>query len=105
MVSIVLNSLNEVPVPFDSLGPCQFPTLGFVVDRFWQMKCHVPEPFYAIKARLDKNENFAELKWDRVKIFDRATCVILYELCMENPIAIITKIDAKDTKKLYVTFQ
>lgn len=66
------------------------------------MKCHVPEPFYIIKSRLDKNETFAELKWDRVKVFDKATCVILYELCMEDPTAFVTKIDAKDTKKLYV---
>jgi DNA topoisomerase-3 len=32
-----------------SFGPCQFPTLGFVVDRFKQIRDFVVEPFWAIR--------------------------------------------------------
>ena len=29
-------------------GPCQFPTLGFIVDRYLKHKNFVPEPFWKI---------------------------------------------------------
>lgn len=32
-----------------SYGPCQFPTLGFIVQRKWDIDAHVPESFWKIK--------------------------------------------------------
>ena len=29
-----------------SWGPCQFATLGFIVDRAWKIDSHVVEEFY-----------------------------------------------------------
>jgi DNA topoisomerase-3 len=84
---------------FSRLGPCQFPTLGFVVDRFWQIKCFTAEPFYVIKCRLEKGDEGVDLLWDRVRLFDKPTAVICYDLCMESGTAIVTSIDAKDTTK------
>jgi DNA topoisomerase-3 len=34
-----------------SYGPCQFPTLGFIVDRFKQIRDFVPEKFWTINLR------------------------------------------------------
>ena len=31
-----------------SYGPCQFPTLGFIVQRKWDVDAHVPEKFWTI---------------------------------------------------------
>jgi DNA topoisomerase-3 len=32
-----------------SFGPCQFPTLGFIVQRWWEHQAHTPEDFWRIK--------------------------------------------------------
>jgi DNA topoisomerase-3 len=34
--------------PLISYGPCQFPTLGFIVQRAWEAAAHVSEPFWRI---------------------------------------------------------
>lgn len=31
-----------------SIGPCQFPTLGFVVDQFKKVDSFIPEDFWRI---------------------------------------------------------
>jgi len=33
-----------------SYGSCQFPTLGFVVERYKQVQAFVPEPFWKIRG-------------------------------------------------------
>lgn len=35
-----------------SYGSCQFPTLGFVVERYKQVQAFIPEPFWKIKGIL-----------------------------------------------------
>lgn len=37
-----------------SYGSCQFPTLGFVVDRYKDVESFIPEPFWKIKGMLFK---------------------------------------------------
>ena len=34
-----------------SYGPCQFPTLGFIVDRYKKIKDFVPEKFWSITLK------------------------------------------------------
>ena len=36
-----------------SYGPCQFPTLGLIVQRAWEIQAHIPEDFWYIQARPD----------------------------------------------------
>lgn len=33
-----------------SYGSCQFPTLGFVVERYKQVQAFVPEPFWKLRG-------------------------------------------------------
>jgi DNA topoisomerase-3 len=82
-----------------SYGPCQFPTLGFVVDRFWKIKCHVPETFYYIDCFVEKLEQQAKLKWSRGRLFDKLSCVVIYEMCVDEPEAVVTALNSKPTKK------
>jgi DNA topoisomerase IA len=35
-----------------SYGSCQFPTLGFVVERYKQVQAFVPEPFWKLKGNI-----------------------------------------------------
>ena len=40
-------SLSELLI---SYGPCQFPTLGFVVERFLAIERFEPEPYWKLKV-------------------------------------------------------
>ena len=40
-----------------SYGPCQFPTLGFVVRRFWEIESFVPEDFWELRVLAPAAEN------------------------------------------------
>jgi DNA topoisomerase-3 len=33
-----------------SYGPCQFPTLGLIVQRWWEIQAHIPEQFWHIQV-------------------------------------------------------
>ncbi|KAI1931477.1 DNA topoisomerase [Ophidiomyces ophidiicola] len=82
-----------------SYGSCQFPTLGFVVDRYFRVKNFKPEPFWSIKvshAREGKTVNFS---WNRGHLFDRAAVVVLFERCLDAKSAKVIKVNKKPTKK------
>eukprot|EP00271_Cylindrocystis_brebissonii_P001574 TRINITY_DN11845_c0_g2_i1.p1 TRINITY_DN11845_c0_g2~~TRINITY_DN11845_c0_g2_i1.p1 ORF type:complete len:266 (-),score=43.49 TRINITY_DN11845_c0_g2_i1:454-1251(-) len=51
--------------PTISYGPCQFPTLGFIVERYWQIQAHVYEDFWSIVCRYhDAADNVtADFTW------------------------------------------
>lgn len=42
------NVLNDQLI---SYGSCQFPTLGFVVERYKAVQAFIPEPFWKIKGK------------------------------------------------------
>jgi DNA topoisomerase III len=46
-----------------SYGPCQFPTLGFVVDRFLRAKEFKEEPFWKIELLLSKDGIDSHFTW------------------------------------------
>jgi DNA topoisomerase-3 len=45
------SGLPENPI---SYGPCQFPTLGFVVQRYLRIKNFIPEDFWSIQCMHEK---------------------------------------------------
>lgn len=96
---MVWRPVNRVTPDPNFTGSCQFPTLGFVVDRYFRVRNFVPEPFWGIKvvhARDDKSVNFS---WRRGTLFDRATVVILFERCLVAKMAKVTKVQEKPTSK------
>ncbi|KAI9482671.1 MAG: DNA topoisomerase [Benjaminiella poitrasii] len=94
-----------------SYGSCQFPTLGFVVDRYLQVQNFIPEEFWKIvmtyvQPTQDNNNNNATeppikttFNWRRDHLFDRWACFVLYEKCFEKKIATVTKVKSKQTSK------
>lgn len=73
-----------------SYGPCQFPTLGFVVERYLKIQNFVPEDFWSISCDLecsDEDEKSGVLRthfhWERHRLFDRLACFILFEMCVD----------------------
>lgn len=82
-----------------SYGSCQFPTLGFVVDRYFRVRNFKPEPFWSIKVMHKREGIDVNFTWSRGRLFDRASVVILYERCLAAKMAQVTKVQEKPTKK------
>jgi len=81
------------------LGSCQFPTLGFVVDQYWKSQSFVPERFWHIQVTIAKHNESAIFKWHRRQLLDQKLCFILYEKCMENCTATVSRVTSKYTEK------
>lgn len=82
-----------------SFGPCQFPTLGFVVDRYWKNKYFKKEEFWTIDVNIEKDRKIAHFNWDRIRLFDRLACIVLYELLIDFSEAQVIKVESKPTRK------
>jgi DNA topoisomerase-3 len=99
------DAIAQVEGSVVSYGPCQFPTLGFVVQRYLQVKNFVSEPFWYIFLSLSRPSSSqgdnveTEFKWRRVHLFDHDAAAVIYEHVISNPIARVTKVVEKDTKK------
>lgn len=84
-----------------SFGPCQWPTLGFVVERFLQRENFVPEPFWWIDMTLNYDRQKFPLQWIRSRIYDRLCCFILYERCVDENLPLkVTDVKKKETRKM-----
>ncbi|KAI9703604.1 MAG: DNA topoisomerase [Candelina mexicana] len=82
-----------------SYGSCQFPTLGFVVDRYFRVKNFTPEPFWGIKVIHRRDGIDVQFNWKRVHLFDRMAVTILFERCLAARLAKISKTQKKPTSK------
>lgn len=80
-------------------GPCQFPTLGFVVDRYWRIEEFVQEPFWSIQVTEKRNNSIANFQWKRGRLFDYVSCFVLFEQCVNSPIAQVKTIIKKQKSK------
>ncbi|XP_077229660.1 topoisomerase 3alpha isoform X2 [Tasmannia lanceolata] len=82
-----------------SYGPCQFPTLGFVVERYWEVQSHEPEEFWTINCSHTSEDGTATFNWMRGHLFDYTCAVIIYEMCVEEPTATVTKVRHQEKLK------
>ncbi|KAH8673636.1 DNA topoisomerase [Xylariales sp. PMI_506] len=99
----ISNNLKSMGEPLAnrviSYGSCQFPTLGFVVDRYFRVKNFNPESFWSIKIIHKRSGMDVNFSWLRNRLFDRAAVVILYERCLAAKMAQVIKVQEKPTKK------
>ncbi|KAG5723220.1 DNA topoisomerase 3 [Termitomyces sp. T112] len=85
-----------------SYGPCQFPTLGFVVQKYNLVKSFVSEPFWYIYLSLTRHEEQTVFTWKRGHIFDQHVAISLYDFVLStlpHTPGRITKVTKKETKK------
>ncbi|KAG0196535.1 DNA topoisomerase [Mortierella sp. GBA30] len=84
-----------------SYGPCQFPTLGFVVDQYRRVENFIPENFWKLEMKHRKDGVDASFTWQRGHLFDQLVCLVIYEACLEaeGPTAKITNVKAKPATK------
>ena len=66
-----------------SWGPCQFPTLGFVVNRHLEILNFVPEKYWSIDMKVKRDNKTAIFTWGRKRLFDFLIVLVLYERCLE----------------------
>ena len=61
------------------------PTLGFVVDRYLEIKYFKPEKYWLIKASIILSENTTvELKWERSNTRDQTQANIMFYTMFES---------------------
>ncbi|CAO3597197.1 unnamed protein product [Absidia cylindrospora] len=87
-----------------SYGSCQFPTLGFVVDQYLSRERFIPEDFWKINVGFTESISnqppiTTSFNWERVRCFDRHVCFALYDQCMNNSLATVTKVVRKRVEK------
>ncbi len=82
-----------------SYGSCQFPTLGFVVERYFRVRNFVPEQFWKIHVMHEKDGIKVNFRWARNHLFDRMVVVILFERCLQAKTAKVTKVQTRPTSK------
>ena len=72
-----------------SYGPCQFPTLGFIVKRQWEIYAHIPEEFWFIHVqyRNDETRQICDFEWERTRVFDKFVAEVLFEPCASAGLA------------------
>lgn len=82
-----------------SYGSCQFPTLGFVVDRYLRVRNFVPEPFWLIRLTHLKDDIEVKFNWRRGHLFDRMAVTLLFERCLLARTATVTATAKRPTRK------
>ncbi|EAU90946.2 hypothetical protein CC1G_02333 [Coprinopsis cinerea okayama7 len=87
-----------------SYGPCQFPTLGFVVQRYLKVQDFRPETFWYIHLELnarddDGHAQLVKFSWKRPHQFDYDVAHSLYARVLDNVRARVLKVVKKETKK------
>ncbi|KAK9833803.1 hypothetical protein WJX74_006318 [Apatococcus lobatus] len=93
--------IGDPEKPLISYGPCQFPTLGLVVQRAWEIEAHVSEPFWYIHVsyKAPKEPRACDFTWDRGCLFDYPSATMLYEICVEHPMATVLKVEGRERKR------
>lgn len=80
-------------------GPCQFPTLGFVVDQYERVQAFVPEPFWFIHVGLVREDATTSFSWRRGRLYDHDIAEAIYSIVEDDPVATVSKWETKPTQK------
>ena len=93
-------SAVNLALTFSNLtGTCQFPTLGFVVDRWKRVNNFVPEDFWKIDVAIRRDNITAKFNWSRGHLFDQQFALVLYERCVDDPMATVLSVDRRPKSK------
>ena len=90
-----------------SYGPCQFPTLGFIVDRYDEINDFLSDDFWSLHLEYQvpdptperpDNSLLVQFKWARDRIYDRLGCLLLFEPCIDQ-LATVVQCDSRPKTK------
>lgn len=90
---------NQLKDQLISYGSCQFPTLGFVVERYKAIERFIPEPFWKIVVSHTVGDLTVTFSWKRVRLFDELACQVLLDVAQEHSGALVEKVVSKPKSK------
>ncbi|XP_046143388.1 DNA topoisomerase 3-alpha isoform X1 [Osmia bicornis bicornis] len=82
-----------------SYGSCQFPTLGFVVERYLAIERFKPEPYWKISVTDIRDNLSVDFRWARGRLFEKLPCEVFLDMCLEQPNATVQKVTCKPKSK------
>jgi DNA topoisomerase-3 len=103
-----------------SYGPCQFPTLGFVVERWARIETFVPEDFWYLELTLripiqpavaaqdahrgdivQSNNPGRPITfiWNRGRLYDQVATTVLYAMSLDAGEAVVTELTGRPRNK------
>jgi DNA topoisomerase-3 len=107
--------------PMISYGPCQFPTLGFIVQRHWEAQAHMAETTWTVQvSHTAPDGRRAEFNWkvssdtvqrrnthgltarppaQRGRLYDQRAAAVLYEICCAAPTVSICDVSGSLKKR------
>ena len=82
-----------------SYGPCQTPTLGFVVDRHDCIQSFKSEAYWKIDITIDPGGGSSLLlEWDKGKVFDQPAAEAILQLVSEDSSLVCVSISEKESR-------
>ncbi|GAA5913674.1 DNA topoisomerase 3 [Sporobolomyces salmoneus] len=91
-----VNALADMLI---SYGPCQFPTLGFVVDQYERVQAFIPEPFWHIHVGIVRDDSTTSFTWRRGRLYDHPVAQVIFDMCEAQPTATVLSQQTKPTQK------
>lgn len=103
------NNNNTSSSSVISYGPCQFPTLGFVVERWARIETFVPEDFWYLDLSIQVGAAYQQgqqqrstpihFTWKKQRVYDQVACLVIYEECLEAGEAVVTSLQGRPKNK------
>jgi DNA topoisomerase III len=76
------------------------------VERFLKIKNFIPEDFWSISCELettdpDERSGFllTKFSWARGRLYDKLSCILLYEICVEGAVATVIDCHSRPATK------
>uniref|UniRef100_A0A8R1DWQ0 DNA topoisomerase n=1 Tax=Caenorhabditis japonica TaxID=281687 RepID=A0A8R1DWQ0_CAEJA len=82
-----------------SYGSCQFPTLGFVTDRYKAIENFVSEQFWKLLVEHTRDGHKVDFLWARNRVFDHDTALVLHEDAKEAKEGVVEQVTKKPKSK------
>src|SRR6218665_2465874 len=82
-----------------SYGSCQFPTLGFVVQRWKDRENFISQPFHYLEVAHQKDSTKAIFNWERSRLFCQRACLAIFQKVQQDTEAKVTNVVSRPKSK------
>ncbi|EZG77690.1 DNA topoisomerase [Gregarina niphandrodes] len=86
----------DMPTKVVSYGPCQLPTLGFVVTRWLAIQRFQPEDYYYLTLTVNKAQQPVVFSCQGDRIYDKTLALMIYQKCLVSS-CVVSSVQKKET--------